>query len=87
MRVIRGAWERYEMVTVIYRYPLPRGSKMIICPTVSLTVVECCNIGITEKTVLAMRPFSLSDSCFQPSRKDRVTLMPGIKLAKRVCQI
>lgn len=73
------------MVTLICRFPLPGVSKMVICLTVSLTVVECCNIGITEKTGLVVRPFSLSDSYLQPSRKDRVTLMSGIRLAKGVC--
>lgn len=71
-------------MSLIYRFPLPAGSKMVNCPTVSLAVVECCNIGITEKTVLAMRPLSLSDSCLQTSKKDGVILMPGTRLAKRV---
>lgn len=73
------------MVTLLYRFPLPGGSKMVICPMVSLIVVEHCNIGITEKMVLVVRPFSLSASYLQASRKDRVTLIPGIRLAKRVC--
>lgn len=73
------------MVTLTCMFPLPGGSKMIICPVVSLTAVECRNTDITKKTVLAIRSFSLLYSCLQPSRKDRVTLMAGIRLAKRVC--
>lgn len=73
--MIHGAWERREVVTLIYRFPLPGGRKMVIWPTVTLTVVECCNVGITEKTVLAMRPL---EGCLQPSRKDRVMHVPGI---------
>jgi len=70
-------------VTLIYRFPLPGGSKTVICTTESLAVVECCNIGIAEKTVLATRPFSISDSCLQPSRKNSVILMLGIRMVER----
>lgn len=71
-----------EMVILIDRFPSPCGNKMIICPMVALTVLQ----HWCERKQFWLRGhfLYLVLICLHPP-KDRVTLMHGMRLTKRVC--